>query len=78
MSIDELVSVVAPPAQRTTGEIAWHAVESQLNSALPLDYKQLVSRYGPGYFSKFIHIYQPSNDLSAIDLVTQAGSRCGH
>ncbi|MER6359208.1 SMI1/KNR4 family protein [Streptomyces sp. NPDC001634] len=51
----------------------WQSVEHLIGCALPADYKETVRRYGPGCFSQFIHIYQPSSDLQAIDLPTQIG-----
>jgi hypothetical protein len=73
VSIDDLVSVVSPPQGGWYGEIEWADVERQLGCALPVDYKDVIRLYGPGHFSQFIHIYQPSSDLPAIDLVAQAG-----
>ncbi|MCX4427229.1 SMI1/KNR4 family protein [Streptomyces mirabilis] len=73
MSIDELASVVSPPPGVQPGEVDWQSVEHLIGCVLPADYKEMVRRYGPGCFAQFIHIYQPSSELGAIDLPTQVG-----
>lgn len=72
MGIQDLLAVVPPAVKADLGPVEWDRVERELGSSVPEDYKELVSLYGPGCYSRFIHVYQPLNDLDSIDLGKQA------
>ncbi|MEU2510139.1 SMI1/KNR4 family protein [Streptomyces sp. NPDC007863] len=53
---------VVPPAPN------WPQVEDTLGKALPQDYKELITTYGPGQFCGFITLYQPHAPSEWADL----------
>ena len=61
MSIVELQALVPPPPspQETGVDHDWSAVETQLHTALPDDYKALIQTYGTGGFNEFIYVLNP-------------------
>jgi hypothetical protein len=61
MSIDTLKALVPPPpAPQETGTAQeWPAIEQQLGTALPDDYKALIQSYGSGGFNEFIYVHNP-------------------
>ncbi|MEV7388336.1 SMI1/KNR4 family protein [Streptomyces sp. NPDC091215] len=46
----------------------WGQVESELGFRLPRDYKELVDKYGPGSYARFIHVFQPESSFPAVDI----------
>lgn len=54
-----LEGLVAPPASPTAAEGDFSAVERDLGTPLPDDWKQLVRRYGYGTFGDFFHLWSP-------------------
>ncbi|WP_157361877.1 SMI1/KNR4 family protein [Haloechinothrix halophila] len=67
-ALDRLISLVPPYSYKDDRSIDWAAVESQLDSPLPSDYKRLVERYGAGVFDDFIWVYQPMYPTEALDI----------
>ena len=68
MSVEQLVQAVPPLAGREPSSPDWEAIEGELGSRLPTDYKRLVEVYGPGSFDDFVHIYQPHAPWEQLDL----------
>ncbi|HEX6683895.1 MAG TPA: hypothetical protein VF062_13920 [Candidatus Limnocylindrales bacterium] len=69
-TIDELVSLVPPPAAPVDGDGDWQTVEEALGVRLPTDYKLLVGRYGFGEFADITLLTPFSEYLDgAYDLV---------
>ena len=56
MAIQELSAVVKPPPKplETGGRTEWRAIEEQLETGLPRDYREYVLSYGTGLLSGFI------------------------
>lgn len=61
MSLDRLRTLVPPPESplESGDDSAWGAVEEELGTALPGDYKQLVRVYGTGMFDGFLYLFNP-------------------
>jgi hypothetical protein len=57
--LEELFALVPPPASPTAAEGDFAAVEADLGTTLPSDYKELVHRYGYGTFSDFLNLWSP-------------------
>jgi SUKH superfamily protein len=74
MSLDALVSVLPPPdAPVDAGSPAgWAAVEAELGTALPADYKAFVERYGSGVIGDFIRPFNPFSTNPNRNLKVQA------
>jgi hypothetical protein len=58
-SLEELSALVPPPASPTAADGDFAAVEADLGTNLPADYKALVHRYGYGTFSDFLNFWSP-------------------
>jgi hypothetical protein len=69
--VDDLVALVPPP-QHTDREIDWYAVEAELGTRLPRDYKTLVELYGPGSFDNFLTVFQPVTPFLTVQLAYRA------
>lgn len=67
---DDLVQLVPPPL-RSARRPDWDLVEVRLGTKLPIDYKWLVDRYGPGSFGQFLVIFQPGTAFESIQLEHQ-------
>lgn len=60
MTIEALLKAVSPPDQPYEAFVGpWEPVEAEIGTRLPHDYKELVRRYGNGYFMDFIGICVP-------------------
>jgi hypothetical protein len=60
MTIEALIKVVPPPAEPLEAFVApWEAVEADLGTPLPHDYKEFVRRYGNGLFMELLWICIP-------------------
>ncbi|KAB8167142.1 hypothetical protein FH609_012170 [Streptomyces sp. 3MP-14] len=68
---EELLRLVPPP-EGVSVRVDWPALEEELGSPLPSDYKWLVERYGPGSFDNFLHVLQPTSPFPPIRLVSSA------
>ncbi|MFI9384812.1 SMI1/KNR4 family protein [Kutzneria sp. NPDC052558] len=69
--LEDLTELVAAPPRGSETVVDWRGVEGRLGFELPVDYKELVERYGPGVFDEFIHIFQPECPTESIDLEKQ-------
>lgn len=62
MSIANLIKVVPPPAEPFWAfKGPWAAIEGELGTALPQDYKDYIAVYGGGYFMKFLSVHLPKS-----------------
>ncbi|MFK4066445.1 SMI1/KNR4 family protein [Streptomyces sp. NPDC029674] len=66
---EPLARLCPPPGSGRTVE--WAAVEAELGTALPADYKRLVRMYGGGVFAGELWLLEPDCPDPAYDLVTQ-------
>ena len=59
--LEKLIAIVPPPLQPVDAGTPeqWEAVEQELGTALPQDYKWLVNIYGVGWFANWICVYSP-------------------
>lgn len=55
--------------------IRWDTIEAELGMPLPLDYKQLAERYGPGKFCDYIHLFHPHGVTEFVQLTGPMPSR---
>lgn len=63
---DQLRQLCPPPANPPA--VDWHAVQDTLGFALPDDYKQVATAYGPGSFCDFLSLRHPLGATDWIDL----------
>jgi hypothetical protein len=73
MSIVQLLTLLPPPAHpRDTGSSQqWLAVEAQLHSALPADYKAYIDTYGTGVIGYLVRPHSPFATAPLFDLFAQ-------
>ncbi|WP_338605165.1 SMI1/KNR4 family protein [Saccharopolyspora sp. SCSIO 74807] len=74
-ALDQIKSIVPPPAEPSVAVSDWDQVEGELGLRLPSDYKGLVADYGAGSFDEFLLVLQPYEENSNIDLLTQRSVR---
>ena len=72
MSIDKLTAVLPPPADPAENSGDWAAVEKELGTALPRDYKDYIAAYGTGSINGFIWPYNPFTSNRHLRLQDQA------
>lgn len=73
MTIEALIAVVAPPAAPVeTYDGPWEAIETELGTALPQDYKDFVRLYGGGQFMEFLGVHVPMSWSPYVRLVPEA------
>ena len=73
MSIDALVAVLPPPEGVSPVTAArWDAVERQVGTALPPDYKAFIDRYGLGRIAEVLSVFTPFSDTPHANLLQQA------
>lgn len=73
MSLEELKRIVPPPvAPLERGRPAdWQAVEEDLGTPLPDDFKHLIATYGAGSFDDFLYVYNPFAGNQYLNLLRQ-------
>src|SRR5690349_8149555 len=73
MSIAKLVTLLPPPVHpRDIGSSQqWLAVEAQLQSALPADYKAYIDTYGTGVIGYLVRPHNPFAAAPLFDLFAQ-------
>ncbi len=76
-AIGELSKLVPPPAAPKDVPAAadWAAIEKQLGTALPPDYKALVATYGTGAFAGFLWVFNPFTANTNLALVPSVKRR---
>lgn len=68
---NDLVTLVPSPLAEPRA-CDWPAIEAQMGTPLPEDYKSLAETYGPGEFDETYTLHAPSAAGSPTDLVTAA------
>src|SRR4051812_27331769 len=77
MSIEALVTAVPPPQAPFEAFYGpWEAVEAELGTVLPQDYKDFVRLYGSGYFMEFLGIDVPRSKNPNTRFEYQVGVTC--
>ncbi|MFB8036100.1 SMI1/KNR4 family protein [Streptomyces sp. NPDC056004] len=71
--VERLTALVAPPVPHRT--VDWAAIEEELGTPLPTDYRQLVEIYGGGVFDETIWLLDPACPDDDYNLVAQAVER---
>ncbi|MGW1467206.1 SMI1/KNR4 family protein [Streptomyces sp. NPDC002308] len=71
--VERLTALVDPPAPPRT--VDWAAVEEELGTPLPADYRQLVETYGGGVFDETVWLLDPACPDDNYNLVAQATER---
>lgn len=77
MTIETLLKAVPPPALPSdafTGP--WEAVEAELGTSLPQDYKDFARLYGSGYFMEFLGVCIPRSPNPNMRLESYVRSVC--
>ncbi len=69
-ALEDLLALVPPPASATSASGDFAAIEADLGTALPADYKALIQRYGYGTFCDFLHLWSPF--FAACTMMSQA------
>ncbi|MDJ0461010.1 SMI1/KNR4 family protein [Streptomyces sp. H27-C3] len=69
-AVERLTVLVPPTSPRRSRD--WAAVEQQLGTALPQDYKELVETYGGGVFDETIWLLDPECPDQGYNLLDQA------
>lgn len=57
--INNLISLISPPSQRTFDNSVWTTFESEGNLRLPNDFKEFISIYGGGAVDNFVWVLDP-------------------
>jgi len=58
-ALERLADLLPPPASPTAAVGDFAAIEADLGTPLPHDYKELVRRYGYGCFCELLHLWSP-------------------
>jgi hypothetical protein len=73
MSIESLQKILPPPVEPYEAfDGPWEAVEAELGTRLPQDYKDFVRIYGSGYFMEFLGIDVPRSSNPNVRLELNA------
>ena len=72
-AVERLTELVAPSGPRRSRD--WPAVERELGTTLPADYRQLVETYGGGVFDETIWLLDPACPDEDYELIAQAAER---
>jgi hypothetical protein len=70
-SVGELERLVLPPSATIGVPVDWPAVERDLATPLPTDYKHLVDTYGLGCFDDFLWLLHPAASNPYLNLERQ-------
>jgi hypothetical protein len=75
--LDRLFELAPPPdhpVNATVHESDWKAVESTVGTKLPVDYKNIINRYGSGDFCDLLILLNPFCVKDDLNLLYQVGS----
>jgi hypothetical protein len=67
-ALDDLKRLLPPPERPAVSEYDWPAIEAEIGTALPADYKSLVDAYGPVRFSANLRLCTPHGRPGGLDL----------
>jgi hypothetical protein len=61
MSVEDLKKLIAPPKKPLEAGTAkkWDAIEKELGTELPADYREFITTYGTGLFAGFYRVLNP-------------------
>src|SRR5262249_54774047 len=78
MSLAKLKKLIRPPDRPSEiGSLEhWRAVEGQLGTSLPRDYREFISTYGTGVFAHFYCVYSPFSKNKHLSLLRCAELVC--
>lgn len=77
MTIENLVRVVPPPAAPDEAYSGpWEAIEADLGTKLPQDYKDFVRLYGYGNFMEFLCVHVPVSSSPYVTLQSEVREIC--
>jgi hypothetical protein len=72
MIIDDLMEMMPPPpAPVEAPGISWLAIEENVATELPQDYKSFIETYGSGCVAAFLYIFNPVSSREPINLLKQ-------
>lgn len=71
MTISQLTKVMQPPINPTENIGDWQAVEEQVGTALPAEYKTFIETYGTGIIGRFIYIWNPFAQEAFVNLTSR-------
>ena len=78
MQIDDLKAILpVPPSTVETHSRTWSAVEQEIGTRLPDDFKAFIELYGSGRISEFIWVLNPFASNQFINLGRQVVDRLG-
>lgn len=73
--LDKLRSLVEPPKEPLDTQGDWDAVEKELRTPLPADYKKLIATYGTGLISDCdLGVMNPFSRVPALNLIRRVRS----
>jgi SUKH superfamily protein len=76
MDIEDFKNVLTPPVEPFQAIGDWAAVEAELGTSLPSDYKQFIEAYGTGKINDFIMVFNPFASNRYVNLI-EAGTVVG-
>jgi hypothetical protein len=77
MTIEALIKVVPPPAVPDEAYLGpWEAIEADLGTGLPQDYKDFVRIYGSGIFMEFLGVHVPVSESRYVRLQSEVRLIC--
>jgi len=77
MTIENLISVVPPPSAPEEAYLGpWEAIEADLGTKLPQDYKDFVRLYGSGRFMEFLGVHVPVSWSPYVRLQSEVREIC--
>ena len=77
MTIENLIKVVPPPAMPDEAYSgSWGAIEADLGTELPQDYKDFVRLYGHGNFMEFLAVHVPVSWSPYVTLQSEVRKIC--
>lgn len=74
MAISQLIKVLQPPANPSENTGDWQAVEKQMGTELPAEYKTFIETYGTGIIGRFIYIWNPFAEEQFVNLISRSSS----
>src|SRR6266508_4692572 len=71
VALDELMRRIPPPSPTRGGTVDWNAVQTEVGTTLPEDYKAFIDAYGLGTIDDFLWIYDPLSTSPHLQLQSQ-------
>jgi hypothetical protein len=77
MELKSLMAVLPPPEKPREVSDDWEAVEKELGTPLPEDYKEFIRVYGSGSIDKFLVVFNPFSANEFVNLLDGGLSHLG-